>query len=91
MEMSSQKEEIIIPQDVLVDAHSAASSLIPKKSVLYAYGKKYKTFCSWGKRKNVKGVNEVIVLAYLPEKICKCNTSSLWSYHSIRKKTIRVN
>ena len=65
-------------------------SLVPKKSACL-YEKEQKTFCEWRKRRNVKGVNEDIVLAYLSEKIIKCKPSSLWSYHSMLKKTLCVN
>ena len=67
-----------IPEDVRVAAEQATLSLLPAKS-RKRYDKVYDDFLKWQNRKNVKNVNEEIILAYIQELSQSFAPSSLWS------------
>ncbi|KAJ8910999.1 hypothetical protein NQ315_011264 [Exocentrus adspersus] len=81
-----------VPDDVLLEANSALSKIIPEKSKLL-YEKEYINFCEWRNKKQVRGVNDKIIMAYTEKsKRVKSSSesSSLWSYYSQLKKMLSV-
>ncbi|KAJ8915477.1 hypothetical protein NQ315_003240 [Exocentrus adspersus] len=78
-----------VPDDVLLEANSALSKIIPEKSKLL-YEKEYINFCEWRNKKQVRGVNDKIIMAYISEKSKRVKSSSLWSYYSQLKKMLSV-
>ncbi|KAJ8909729.1 hypothetical protein NQ315_014380 [Exocentrus adspersus] len=78
-----------VPDDVLLEANSALSKIISEKSKLL-YEKEYINFCEWRNKKQVRGVNDKIIMAYISEKSKRVKSSSLWSYYSQLKKMLSV-
>lgn len=81
--------EELVPEEVLNAANEALANIVPNKSKSL-YEKEYMLFCQWRNKKQVKGVNEKIIMAYISEKSKNVKSSSLWSYYSQLKKMLSV-
>jgi hypothetical protein len=67
-----------IPEDIRMAAEQASSSLLPAKS-RSRYDKAHADFVEWQHKKNVKIVNEQVILAYVQELSQSFAPSSLWT------------
>jgi hypothetical protein len=83
------KTEAFVPPAVLHEALDALNKVVPAKSK-HSYEKEYAIFCEWRKRKQARGVDENIMLAYISERPKNAKPSSLWSYYSQLKKMLSV-
>jgi hypothetical protein len=70
------------------EALDALNKVVPAKSN-HSYEKEYTIFCEW-KRKQARGVDENIMLAYISERSKNAKPSSLLSYYSQLKKMLSV-
>ena len=77
------------PPDLVEDANSARSHIIPNKS-RERYMNAYNEFCSWKKKNRVKSSSERVLLAYFKQLSEKKKPSSLWSTYSMLKQTLKV-
>lgn len=82
-------DSVFIPEDVLNEAEEVASSLLPEKSK-EKYQKQLIHFESWKKSRNVRGVNEDILLAYFRSLSSTCVGSSMWCKYSMLKSTLKI-
>lgn len=89
--ISNYKEEnkVFVPELVKKEALEAVNKVVPVKSK-QLYEKEYVNFCEWRKRKDVRGVDETIILAYIHERSKNAKSSSLWAYYSQLKKMLSV-
>ncbi|XP_044260438.1 uncharacterized protein LOC123008614 [Tribolium madens] len=78
--------DIFVPEDVM---NEAVGKVVPVKSKILCE-KEYNCFCNWRNKKNARGVDEKIILAYISERSKTVKSSSLWSYHSQLKKMLLV-
>ena len=70
-----------VPSDVEEAAQMAISSLIPEKSKS-KYDLAYQKFNEWLAEKNIKRINEKVLLAYFQAKV-HMKSSTLWSLYSM--------
>lgn len=89
MSVEVNNEDMFVPEEICVEAAEALAQLLPQKSK-HRYEKEYSTFSSWRSQKNVKGMSEDIILAYISERSKTVSPNSLWSYFSMLKATILV-
>ncbi|EFA12852.1 hypothetical protein TcasGA2_TC000149 [Tribolium castaneum] len=84
-----EENQVFVPELVIQEASEAINKVVPAKSK-QLYEKEYSNFCEWRKRKDAKGVDERIILAYISERSKNAKSSSLWAYYSQLKKMLSV-
>lgn len=89
MEVISESESEIVPNEISEAAKTATNELLPLKS-RDRYELVYDLFQKWRNDKNVHTINEEVILAYLMEKSKILRPSSLWSNYSMLKSTISI-
>ena len=77
-----------VPSDVEEAAQMAISSLIPEKSKS-KYDLAYQKFNEWLAEKNIKRINEKVLLAYFQAKV-HMKSSTLWSLYSMLRTEISL-
>lgn len=90
MELGEEEDDLLVPEDVLNEAQIATWSLIPEKSRAI-YKKQYDLFKVWMNERNVKIVNEDVMLAYVSEMSKQFKPSTVWCRCSMIKKLLLVN
>ncbi|CAH1366232.1 unnamed protein product [Tenebrio molitor] len=70
-------------------AEQASSSLLPAKS-RSRYDKAHVDFVEWQHKKNVKTINEQVILAYVQELSQSFAPSSLWTIVSMLKAFLQI-
>lgn len=73
-----------LPEEIQEAAASAVCELVPDKSKA-RYERTYLSFEQWCGQKNVKVINENVLLAFFSEKALNFKPSSLWSTYSMLK------
>ncbi|EEZ99467.2 hypothetical protein TcasGA2_TC000033 [Tribolium castaneum] len=84
-----EENQVFVPKLVIQEASEAINKVVPAKSK-QLYEKEYSNFCEWRKRKDAKGADERIILAYISERSKNAKSSSLWAYYSQLKKMLSV-
>ncbi|XP_064212473.1 uncharacterized protein LOC135265978 [Tribolium castaneum] len=84
-----EENQVFVPELVIQEASEAINKVVPAKSK-QLYEKEYSNFCEWRKRKDAKGVDERIILAYISERSKNAKSSLLWAYYSQLKKMLSV-
>nr|XP_015833604.1 PREDICTED: uncharacterized protein LOC107397543 [Tribolium castaneum] len=84
-----EENQVFVPELIIQEASEAINKVVPAKSK-QLYEKEYSNFCEWRKRKDAKGVDERIILAYISERSKNAKSSSLWAYYSQLKKMLSV-
>ena len=90
MEMSSENYSEYVPQEITDAANQASLNLLPDKSKT-RYQAALSIFEQWCSKKNVKCINETVILAYFSEKSKTSKASTLWSHYSMLKSTLIIN
>lgn len=90
MDISSESDQEYIPQEITDAANQASQDLLPDKSKI-RYQATLSLFDQWCNNKNVKHINESVILAYFCEKSKSSKSSTLWSHYSMLKTTLLVN
>ncbi|EEZ99610.1 hypothetical protein TcasGA2_TC002127 [Tribolium castaneum] len=84
-----EENQVFVPELVIQEASEAINKMVPAKSK-QLYEKEYSNFCEWRKRKDAKGIDERIILAYISERSKNAKYLSLWAYYSQLKKMLSV-
>lgn len=83
------EDENFIPEIIIKEAEEAVVDILPKKS-RSSYEKEFHMFEDWMTTRNVKGINESVLLAYLSYLEKKLAPSSLWTKYSMIKTTLQL-
>lgn len=87
--MSSELENCT-PPHIVEAARITSLNLLPEKSKK-KYEMVYKCFMSWRKNHNVGSFSENVLLVYFNELAKKYKSSSLWSFYSMLRSTLKLN
>lgn len=79
-----------IPEEILDEAAAVSRDLLPTKTS-NRYEKEYKVFTAWRNSKNVKVVNEDVLLCYLSGLSKKFAPNSLWTKISMLKTCLKLH
>lgn len=85
----NEEENFEIPAEILEEASAASINLLPRKTK-ERYEKEYQDFITWRTSKNVKCVNEDVLLAYVKGKSELFAPNSLWTKISMLKLGLKV-
>ncbi|KAJ8913120.1 hypothetical protein NQ315_006038 [Exocentrus adspersus] len=77
-----------VPEAILKEAASVASSLLPEKSSS-RYEREYRDFKNWQQKNGVNGVTEDVLLAYMNQLSARFSPNSLWAKWSMLKSFFR--
>ncbi|KAJ8913975.1 hypothetical protein NQ315_008967 [Exocentrus adspersus] len=78
-----------VPEEILKEAASVASSLLPEKSSS-GYEREYRDFKNWQQKNGVNGVTEDVLLAYMNQLSARFNPNSLWAKWSMLKSCLEI-
>ncbi|KAJ8910322.1 hypothetical protein NQ315_012328 [Exocentrus adspersus] len=78
-----------VPEAILKEAASVASSLLPEKSSS-RYEREYRDFKNWQQKNGVNGVTEDVLLAYMNQLSARFSPNSLWSKWSMLKSCLEI-
>lgn len=87
-------EEDLLPDDDFIPPHIQAKALkpgektFPKKSKVQ-YLKVYNKFNAWREANNIKGLSEIVFLAYFEDLSETMAPGSLWSIYSMLRSTVQ--
>ncbi|KAK5647242.1 hypothetical protein RI129_000573 [Pyrocoelia pectoralis] len=87
----SDSNEVVDFFEIESSANAARASLLPEKSKA-RYERTYTYFKEWCNSKNVKTINETVLLAYFNDRASNLTSpTSLWSEYSMLKLTLCAN